>query len=101
VGSANFMRLSLKKTAHGALDGGAQQEIQGDFLVGITKALKGRRSNHHSSHHTEAVRGGGYFVCFLNAQATAFALGNCDTLLHKDCTATWYVVVRAVWQVCF
>ena len=34
-------------------------------------------------------------------QATAFALGNCDTLLHKDCTATWYVVVLAVWQVCF
>jgi hypothetical protein len=33
-------------------------------------------------------------------QATAFALGNGDTLLHVDCTATWYVVVLAVWQVC-
>jgi hypothetical protein len=33
-------------------------------------------------------------------QATAFTLGNCDTLLHKGCTATWCVVVLAVWQVC-
>jgi hypothetical protein len=27
-----------------------------------------RRNNHPSSHHTEALRGGGYFVCPLNAQ---------------------------------
>src|ERR1700722_1906353 len=33
--------------------------------------------------------------------ATAFALGNCDTLWHKVCTASWYEVVRAVFQVCF
>ena len=34
-------------------------------------------------------------------QTTAFALGNCDTLWHKVWTATWYELVRAVFQVCF